>query len=227
MEDLKLIISQNIVSLRKASGMTQIELAEKLNYSDKAVSKWERGESIPDVAVLKAIADLFSVTVDYLIQEEHAVVKEKEEPSPEALKKKRRQHAVITSMSVLLVWVIATLVFVILDLSLSGGWGHLLTFAYAAPASAIVWLVFNSIWHNRRLNYVIISLIVWSLLAAIHLSAIVGGVNIWQLFLLGIPGQLIIILWSIIGKKSRKRIKPTEFQIIPWVFYFFRQKQLF
>lgn len=202
MEDLKLIISQNIVSLRKASGMTQIELAEKLNYSDKAVSKWERGESIPDVAVLKAIADLFSVTVDYLIQEEHAVVKKKEEPSPEALKKKRRQHAVITSMSVLLVWVIATLVFVILDLSLSGGWGHLLTFAYAAPASAIVWLIFNSIWHNRRLNYVIISLIVWSLLAAIHLSAIVGGVNIWQLFLLGIPGQLIIILWSVIGKKS-------------------------
>ena len=202
MEDLKLIISQNIVSLRKTSGMTQIELAEKLNYSDKAVSKWERGESIPDVAVLKAIADLFSVTVDYLLQEEHAEVKEKEELSPAALKKKRRQHAVITSMSVLLVWVIATLVFVILDLSLSGGWGHFLTFAYAAPASAIVWLVFNSIWHNKRLNYVIISIMVWTLLAAIHLSAIVGGVNIWQLFLLGIPGQLIIILWSVIGRKS-------------------------
>ena len=61
MEELREIIAKNISDLRKKSGLTQIELAEKLNYSDKAVSKWERGDSVPDVGVLKQIADLFGV----------------------------------------------------------------------------------------------------------------------------------------------------------------------
>ena len=67
MEDLKQIISKNIVSLRNSENMTQAELAEKLNYSDKAVSKWERGDSLPDVIVIKQIADIFGVTVDSLL----------------------------------------------------------------------------------------------------------------------------------------------------------------
>ena len=71
MNDLKGIIAKNIIDLRRQNGMTQAELAERLNYSDKAVSKWERGESVPDIAVLKSIADIFSVTVDFLITAEH------------------------------------------------------------------------------------------------------------------------------------------------------------
>ena len=67
MSDIKAIIAKNITALRQNHKMTQIELAEKLNYSDKAVSKWERGESVPDISVLKQIADLFGVTVDYLL----------------------------------------------------------------------------------------------------------------------------------------------------------------
>ena len=108
----------------------------------------------------------------------------------------------ITGMSVILVWVVATILFVILDVSLQGTYAHFLTFAYAVPASCIVWLVFNSIWHNRRSNYIIISLMLWTLLAAIYLSVLAGGVNIRQLFLLGIPGQIIIALWSFIGRKN-------------------------
>ena len=203
MEDLKQIISQNIVALRRESGMTQIELAEKLNYSDKAVSKWERGESIPDITVLKAIADLFGVTVDYLIKGEHKDSDRKSEKPDEAtLARRARKHAMITSMSVILVWVIATILFVILDVALSDTYAHFLAFAYALPASCIVWLVFNSMWHNRRLNFAIISLMMWTLLVSIHLSVIAGGINLWQIYLLGIPGQIIILLWSKIGKKG-------------------------
>ena len=69
MENLKHLIALNIAALRRAQGMTQITLAEKLHYSDKAISKWERGESLPDISVLKEIADLFGVTVDYLLYE--------------------------------------------------------------------------------------------------------------------------------------------------------------
>ena len=204
LEDIKSIIAENIVRLRHRSGMTQIGLAEKLNYSDKAVSKWERGESIPDISVLKNIADLFGVTVDYLISSGH-----EDEPDDVievvvdevAIKKKKRSRAMITGMSVLLVWLVASVIFVPIDIATTDAVAHWLAYAYAVPASMLVWLIFNSIWFNRRRNYLIISLMVWTLLAAIHLSVLVGGFNVWQIYLLGIPGQLIISLWSVIGKK--------------------------
>ena len=68
MDELRSIFAENVAALRRAAGMTQLQMAERLNYSDKAISKWERGESIPDVAMLKAVADLFSVPVDYLLE---------------------------------------------------------------------------------------------------------------------------------------------------------------
>ena len=52
MEDIRSIIANNLVILRRKKEMTQTELAEMLNNSDKAVSKWERGESVPDISVL-------------------------------------------------------------------------------------------------------------------------------------------------------------------------------
>lgn len=206
MEDIKSIIAENIVSLRKKSGMTQIELAEKLNYSDKAISKWERGESVPDISVLKNIADLFGVTVDYLISSDHGDEEissgEDESLREERLKKKKRTHGMITGMSVLLVWLVAFLIFVPIDIATKDVVAHWLAFVFAVPVSMLVWLIFNALWFNRRRNYLIISLMVWTLICAIHLSVWVGGYNIWQFYLLGIPGQLIIILWSKIGKKN-------------------------
>lgn len=205
MEDIKAIIAENVVELRKRNGMTQIELAEKLNYSDKAISKWERGESVPDISVLKNIADLFGVTVDYLISSDHsedvAVLGDMAADQGEKARKKKRTHVMITGMSVLLVWLVAFLVFVPLDIATKDTVAHLLTFAYAIPVSMLVWLVFNALWFDRRRNYLIISLMVWTLIFAVHMTVLVAGYNIWQLYLLGIPGQLIIILWSKIGKK--------------------------
>ena len=213
MEDLKSIIAENITALRKGSSMTQIELAEKLNYSDKAISKWERGESVPDITVLKAIADMFGVTVDYLLVREHIVEceeelseeelhrREKEEKKREKKERLKKTHAIISAMSVLLVWLVATLLFVILDASLKGTIKHLLVFPYAVVASTIVWLVFNTLWFDRRRNFLIISVMIWSLALAIHISVLAGGHNLWQIYLLGIPGQIIVALWSIIGKK--------------------------
>ena len=206
MEDIKSIIAQNVVQLRRKSGMTQIELAEKLNYSDKAVSKWERGESVPDISVLKSIADLFGVTVDYLITPGHDVnapaEEEDSEEEQERLRRKHRMHGMVTGMSILLVWLIAASVFVPLDIALPDAVGRWITLLFAVPASMLVWLVFNAIWFNRRRNYLIISLLMWTLIVAMHLSFILLGHHIWQLYLFGIPGQLIIILWSVIGKKN-------------------------
>lgn len=193
MEDLKQIIAHNLSGLRRSASMTQIDLAERLHYSDKAVSKWERGESVPDVAVLKEIADLFGVTVDYLLTEDHTADARADIPTTV-----HRRHIVITLLSVALVWLIATAVFVILGIVAPGLRGEWLAFVYAIPVSAIVLLVFNSLWGRRRRNYGIVSVLSWGLLLAAYLTYPHG--MMWMIFLPGIPAQIIIWLWSRLKK---------------------------
>ncbi|MBQ9781316.1 MAG: helix-turn-helix domain-containing protein [Clostridia bacterium] len=212
MQDMRLVIAKNLTELRKARGMTQLELAEKLNYSDKAVSKWERGESLPDITVIKTIADLFEVTVDYLITEEHA----EPLPPPEATKppKKKlslRTAAAITGMSILLVCLIAAFLFFILCYAIPSSHViyRLLPFIYSVPIASIVWLVMNSIWFNRRRNYLIISLLMWSTLGAIWLT-VLPFINLWLIFILGIPGEAIILLWSGMRFKKKTPEAPME-----------------
>lgn len=212
MQDMRLVIAKNLAELRRARGMTQLELAERLNYSDKAVSKWERGESLPDITVIKAIADLFEVTVDYLITEEHA----EPLPAPERTEppKKRISHrtaGAITGMSVLLVCLITTFLFFILCYAIPEAHliYRLLPFIFGLPVASIVWLVLNSIWFNRRRNYLIISLLMWSLLLAIWLT-VLPSLNLWLIFILGIPGEAIILLWS--GIKFKRKPKETTSQ---------------
>ena len=189
---LKNIIAQNIAELRRENNMTQLELAEKLNYSDKAISKWERGESIPDVAVLKNIADIFLVSVDYLLEETHKKIAP---PAAHTTVRKRRR-SVITWLGVLLVWMVATISFVTLQLIFPTEISAWLNFIWAVPVSALVWLIMNSVWFNRRRNYLIVSLLMWTVLAAAHITLLVVGVNVWLIYLLGIPAQIIIFLWS-------------------------------
>ena len=198
MDNIKQVVAKNITDLRKSVGMTQLELAEQLNYSDKAVSKWERGDSIPDVAVLKQIADLFSVTLDYLVSDDH-----KHTSSERTVYSGRelRNRRIITGISILLVWLCACIAFVVVDLVLGSAARNWITYIYAIPASAVVALVFNSLWFNPRRNFIIVSALMWSALLAIHLSFLLIGFNIWIIYILGIPGQAIILLWS--GLKLR------------------------
>lgn len=200
MEDIKLTIAKNISELRRAREMTQFELAEILAYSDKAVSKWERGESVPDISVLKQIADIFSVTVDYLITEHE------EEKAPDVRgvgEYIMRNHGFIMGMSILLVWLIAAVVIIVGDLVVIEEMKPLIII-YSIPISIIVWLVFNSIWFNPRLNFLIISLLMWSVLFAVYATVFIfANYNFTMLFLIALPGQAIIILWSRI-KKTKK-----------------------
>lgn len=201
MEELKNIIAKNISDLRREKGLTQLELAEKLNYSDKSVSKWERAEAIPDVVVLKEMAELFGVSLDYMTESEH----KKKTLDKISDFKKIHNHAFITGICVLVVWFLAMLGFVITDIIIGSGikftW---LSFVYAAPLSFIVWLVLNSIWFNKRRNFLIISLLMWSGLAALVISFLLFGHNIWKIMIIGIPAQIIIILWSRLKYKKEK-----------------------
>ncbi len=198
MEDIKPILAANIAALRTAQGMTQAEFAEKLNYSDKAVSKWERGESLPDITILYQISQLFGVTLDYLVQPEHEAPPVPDLPLPDEADRLRRwrNRVIITSISILAVWMVATLVYVILSVVPYQATLHWLAFVYAVPASAIVWLVFNSIWFQRHRNYLIISILMWSLLCALCATLLPVHVEALPLLLLGIPGQIVILMCS-------------------------------
>lgn len=199
MQDLKFIIAKNIQKLRQEKGMTQVELAEKLNYSDKTISKWERGESLPDIVVLKNLADLFDVTLDYLVEEVHD-----EKLITRGMKEKNdvKNRYIITGTSIFMVALMASLIYVILAMIFPKTNYPWLCYVYAVPAALIVWLVFNSIWFNTRKNFFIVSLLVWSLLLALYLTFSMFGYYIWPILLVGIPAQLIIWMWSKIKNKK-------------------------
>lgn len=202
-EQLKARIGENIALQRKKAGLTQAGLAGKLNYSDKAVSKWERGESIPDVVTLVAMAEQFDITVNELLVDPNALPegeacnleKAMTKVSEKALKRKANKN-VILALSSTLVWFVALLIFVVLssfELTDPYSW---LIFFYAVPINAIVLLSLRSAWHDFRWNKGLISIISWSALVCIHVSLkLFLDVNIWKLFLLGIPGQIAIWLW--------------------------------
>lgn len=197
MAEIKSIVAKNIAELRTNAGMTQIDLAVKLNYSDKAVSKWERGESLPDIAVLMEITQIFGVTLDYLVEEEHV-----KQSSP----RRSQNHALITLLCLGFVWLLATACFVALTISsLPNTW---MAFVYATVVSSIVHLVLNCVWFGGKYNELIISVLMWCILTCIYLSLLVfGGHNLWLIFILGAPGQLIILFWSKIRPVNRKKDK--------------------
>ncbi len=71
-------IGKTITTLRKAKGWTQVELAEKLDVSDKAISKWEKDAGVPSIEFFPHLAQLFDVTIDYLITGHESILDEKE-----------------------------------------------------------------------------------------------------------------------------------------------------
>ena len=190
MQDLRKIIAENICELRMNAQMTQAGLAEILNYTDKAVSKWERGEAVPDITVLKEIADYFGVSVDYLLKKEHSA----DEIAPSrAHRAEAINRFIITMITLVSVWVFASIAFIILMLSPAEAppW---LAYIYAVPVCSVVLLVLNSVWGRRKLNFLIVSVLLWSLFLSVYLSLLtLGSLNLWMLFIVCAPAQAVIL----------------------------------
>ena len=189
--DLSLTIAQNITELRRKNSMTQAELAERLGYSDKSVSKWERAEGTPDIICLKKISDTFGVTVDYLLQSEHP---EKEAVCESMTEKTSSEsysinHLAVSFLSVAGVWLLAITVFVILKLCTVVSY---LPFVIALPVTAIVLIVFNSLWGKRILGFFAVTFLVWSILFLI--CYIFRGYSVWLLMTLGVPATVVVFL---------------------------------
>lgn len=197
MEDIKVNVASNLIKLRTAAGLTQMELGQKINYSDKAVSKWERAESLPDVAVLKSIADIFGVTVDYLINPhdewEHTPVKTKE--------LQYRPNAIISVVLLSMISVV-TLIFIIFWLLEKMLWQ---IFVYALPAVLLVAFILSLVWKKNKVTFYILSALMVSIVGVIYTAISQAGGNPWQLFLLCIPLELIIIFSHLVKKKNKEK----------------------
>ena len=199
-DDLKVVIGKNIAGYRKIAGLSQIEFAEKINYSDKAISKWERGESLPDVTILKQIADFFGVTLNDL-----AGYNQKKSNFIPSLKKLLQNKILVMLLSVGLVWLIATIVFVALKLANVFPSNVWLAFIYAMPISFIVCIVFSAVFFRHQkcmqiLLGVFESLLVWTLALSVCLS--INFTEIWLILIIAVPMQVLIILWNIFKKRK-------------------------
>ena len=201
-EQLQGIIANNIVYYRKQLELTQSQLAEKINYSDKAISKWERGEGVPDIFILKQLADLFHVTVNDLLSEK----KKKKAPSF------KRNKVIITLLSVLCVWLVAITLFAIIQMTpLKDSFPTWLIFIYALPITFIVTEVFTCLWYPKFLKFLSVSLLIWTSCLTISLTLLCAHVPNWYgFFLIGIPLQIAFILWFFIKRRKKDIVIPSD-----------------
>lgn len=210
-EKLKSQIGSNIAMYRKRAGLTQAGLAAKLNYSDKAISKWERGDSIPDVITLLQLAEQFEVSIHDLLADPNALPSDTDpgklekamsQVSERALKRKPNKK-VILALSSTLVWFVALLFFVLISsFDIPNSW---IAFIYALPINAIVLLSLLCAWRDFRWNRLLISTIVWGFLVSIFISILLFfSFNMWKMFLLGIPGEIATTLWFRLFSTSKE-----------------------
>ncbi len=180
-ENIKRHFAKNLSSYRRQSGMTQLELAERLNYSDKSISKWERGDGLPDLFVAATIADMLGVSLNDLISARE----------PKRILH-RRNKLIITGLSVGLVWLVAAILFFIFQLALPS-FAAWMFFAYAVPASAIVCIVFTCVWWKKIYRFLSVSALVWSLAGCVLISFPIPKMNL--IFMLAAVIQILAVLW--------------------------------
>ena len=201
------IIGKNLAELRKAHGLTQREVAVKLDFSDKSVSKWESGESMPSIDVLVKLAELYSVKLDYFVSEFHDETQTQPEPEPQKpVSRYRYSRLIISLLCILVVWIVAVCVFIFTQDLVEFMW---MVYVWALVLSLLMAVVFNSIWGKKRDTFVILSVLIWCTLTAIYLQMMLLGNNFWQIFLLGIPLQLGTILWASLLLKNKSHDPAT------------------
>lgn len=199
-EELKLICAGNIITLRTGSGMTQAELGARINYSDKTISKWERGEAMPDAFVLTQLAEIFGVTVDHILSGHDEV----EAPAglPVEDNEPRVRVDVIMAIAVLSVMTSALTAFVILWLLGTIEWR---IFLVGVSLSLLCMLVLNCVFYKGKgLKFIVAAFVLSLFILAFF---IVPGSRPWQLFLIAVPAIAIVFLAFRIRVKPPKIIK--------------------
>ncbi|MBQ9248870.1 MAG: helix-turn-helix transcriptional regulator [Oscillospiraceae bacterium] len=201
LSELKLVVASNLIKLRTGAGLTQAELGAKLNYSDKTISKWERGEAIPDAYVLTQLGEIFGVTVDNILSSHDSW-------QPVGVEEAEQEHSYSTNMiiaiAVLGVWTLALTAFVALWLVDMIRWE---IFVVALPVSVLVYLVLICSFNKRRYLQYVIAAFVLSIFVAMFL--LIPGWP-WQLFLIAAFAEVIVFLSCNVQRRPHKPKKKAE-----------------
>ncbi|MBQ7913282.1 MAG: helix-turn-helix transcriptional regulator [Clostridia bacterium] len=206
--EINKIIAKNLVFYRKEAGLTQAELAEKINYSDKSVSKWESANGAPDVYTLMQLAELYGVTLNDLVRTDEPEKKEK---------RPRNSRVWIMLLSSGIVWLVATCFFITMQLLMPNAAHWWLSFLYAVAANAIVLIVFSGMWKYKMVHFTAITSLIWSALTSIFLTVrfilMRYGQDysaLWLIFILGIPLQVLECFWGLFRAKKIKEKQALE-----------------
>lgn len=199
MDNFKEIIAKNLIMFRTKAKLSQLELAQKINYSDKSISKWERGLGLPDCIVLKQLAEIYDIKVDdFFVENENS-----KNIKIDNLSTKKSKRILITMLSCGLVWLVATLLFVALKwLKIDFAW---VCFIFAIPVSFIVLIIFASLWWRYYVIGIYASLLSWSIAFSFNISF--PHSKSYLLYLICIPMQILIILWVIFKYIKKRHIK--------------------
>ena len=186
-ENLRKYFANNLSHYRKQWGLTQTELAEKINYSDKSVSKWERGEGLPDLTVTAQIASIFGLTVNDMISEK-----------PRRHLLTPRNKTIFTLLSIGAAWLVATILFFLFELIVIPfvAWK---VFVYAVPTSAIIAIIFSGLWWKKFPLFLSVSSFIWSLAVCLQISFPVS--KFWLIFIVAAVLQVLTILSFLIKKQ--------------------------
>ena len=201
LSELKLVTAGNLIKLRTGRGLTQAELGAMLNYSDKTISKWERGEAIPDAYVLLQLSEIFGVTVDALLSPPDRW----KPPEPEKKQERSYSAEVIIAISVIGVWTLALTAFVALWLAHIICWQ---IFVVTLPISLLTYMILICEFGFTRHLKIVVALFVLSLFVMIYL--LFWHANPWQIFLIAILAEVIVFLSFRVRRRPHKAEEKPE-----------------
>lgn len=200
MENLKEIIPENIINYRKANNLTQLELARKINFSDKAVSRWEKGEVLPDIETLQKLSEIFNIPLSNLL-EKH------EEFGTQKFSKPKKQEVLAQTFLICEIWTIISVIYSYLIVS--KGINMWQIFIWGIPATALALLIHTRKNQNNLTNFIYGTILVWSTITSTFLHMISSSP--WYFFILGVPLQGILIVRYLFNyKQNHPKINKTK-----------------
>lgn len=197
-EEITKNVATNLVELRKKRGLTQLDVADHFNYSDKSISKWERGEALPDLITLQEIADFYGVTIDYLTHEPT-------EDNAALYAKSREKIEYRNRIIICCLWILGVLTIAsvacggIILISSDAALRPWMPFVWAIPGIFLVLAIYAWRYKKRVHGLAYQICFVWGLLTSIYLEIGLNisdneGWNLIFLFIIGIPLTFILVL---------------------------------
>ena len=196
MDHIREIVSNNLINLRKASGLTQVELAKKINYSDKAISRWEKGEVLPDLETIYALSEIYDVDTS-------AILKKPKLQDNTINKKLIKQNLLSQIFLICEIWLILSFVFTYIHITKQISIWQI--FVWGIPATSIILIIFNKKNQTNISSFIYGTILIWSLIVCFYLHLIDS--NPWYMFFIGIPLQGLIIIRYLFNYKQSNIIK--------------------